>query len=826
MVGLVFVSHSRQLAQAVCHLAKSVSQASLPLDFAGGTGENHEELGTDATDIMDAITRVYSDDGVLVLMDLGSAVLSARLAQQMLEDDCPKVRLCPAPLVEGGVAAAVQIGAGARLEDVYAEAKSALEAKFRELEEPAGDTAQAMGSDTETPPPDALLYRFYMDDPNGMHTRPAAEFVKAVSGFPASVLLRNAARNLPFAGGKSLNKISMSNIQQGDLVEVAIWGPEAQNTLESVKTLVRDVYHSREVAGVPAEKPQQQTGKKEEKTAGLVRLSPGVALGTLYTPEHSFSVLVPHTVPDVEAEAARLDAAVAEAQRIIAGQKALFSQDMRDEAAIIDAQLLMLSDAETLSEVKEKIRRDHTDAASTYQQKMLTVAEGLRSLDNEYMQQRAGDVDGVAEQVLYALAGKTPPDVSQLTDVIIWAHEVTPTFVSRWSQSQLKGILTEKGGASSHVAILAKALNIPAITGYALPEGAGTGTPVLLDADAGEVILNPSEAQLADFSQRYSVWKNSVAKDFADSQGEAVTLDGVHVPVLANVGDLETAKAAAQNGAEGIGLLRTEFLFMNRRAAPTEEEQLGLLSKIFQPFAALPITVRTLDIGGDKSTPWLDMPEENNPFLGVRGVRLYMRRPEVFKTQLRAILRAGHGYDIRLMIPMISVPEEVVFARNTLQNAHAELLEQGLAHCWPLRFGIMIETPAAMLQAEKLAAMVDFFSIGTNDLTQYVMSAERGSKDLASLSDGMHPAVLQAIGMVAEGAAKHATELAVCGEMAGDPVAAKALLGLGVEHLSMNAPAIGKVKNTIRRIAIKDMVVLAEKAKKEQTAADARRLFS
>ena len=265
---------------------------------------------------------------------------------------------------------------------------------------------------------------------------------------------------------------------------------------------------------------------------------------------------------------------------------------------------------------------------------------------------------------------------------------------------------------------------------------------------------------------------------------------------------------------------------MNRRAAPTEKEQLELLGRLFQPFAALPITVRTLDIGGDKSTPWLDMPEESNPFLGVRGVRLYMRRPEVFKTQLRAILRAGHGHDIRIMIPMISVPEEVAFAQKALQDAHAELLHQGLPHCWPLRFGIMIETPAAVLQAEKLAAMVNFFSIGTNDLTQYIMSAERGSKELAALSDGMHPAVLQAIGMVAEGAAKHATELAVCGEMAGDPVAAKALIGLGVGHLSMNAPAIGKVKNTIRSIAVKDMAVLAEKAKKYQTAADARRLFS
>jgi phosphocarrier protein FPr len=357
--------------------------------------------------------------------------------------------------------------------------------------------------------------------------------------------------------------------------------------------------------------------------------------------------------------------------------------------------------------------------------------------------------------------------------------------------------------------VLARALNIPAISGVKI-NSIAKGATVVLDTSVPEVIVDPTDEVLADFNERYRLWQEQLSSDRNDSQGQATSLDGYTVPIYGNVGDITTAELAMQNGAEGIGLLRTEFLYMNSRIPPSENMQTIALEAIFSLFSTSPIVVRTLDAGGDKTIFWMN--DGKSSMLGVRGVRLYQEYRDYFITHLKAILRAGAEHDLRIMIPMVSVVEEVELVRGMLARAH-ELLEQsGTPHKYPVPFGVMIETPAAVFMANELAEIVDFFSIGTNDLCQYVMAAERESKSLEELANPMQPAVLRAIKMVAEAANANNIDISVCGEMAGDPVTAKVLLGLGIKSLSMNANAIGGVKKMIRGTelsAVKDKVAKA-----------------
>lgn len=808
MVGLVIVSHSRMLAEAASRLAQGVGKEDLPITFAGGTGDDFEDFGTDATDIMEAVQRVDSGDGVVILMDLGSAILSARLAEQMLGDDVPGIHLCPAPLVEGAVAAAVQIEIGANIEAVCREARGALKAKIEDMSDGEDGTTESCEElpDADSIPNSAILFRFTMDDPNGMHTRPAAELVKAVGAFHAEIRIRNAVSENKFVNARSLNQIALANIRKGDIAEVAVWGEDRDRVISALRDLVIGVYKGREVteAEIPTKGVMNQIPQREVHAPPvLARMSSGVAVGVLFIDSDDVDTLPRLTVSDVEAEEKRLDKAVTEVYRAMDAQREKFGTGMENEAAILSAQRLILEDTEILDDVKKSIRAESCDAASAYQRRMNALAESYRSLDDAYMRERAVDVAGVSAQVLKVLLGRVSEDTSHLDNVIVWASEISPAHIARWQPGQLAAILTHEGGTTSHVAILAKAMGIPAVMGYVPPPGAKTGQRVGVDANRLEIVVEPDQAQNDDFVKRRDAWVESVQRDLDDSHGAAVTRDGVAVPVWANVGDVASVESAVKNNAEGIGLLRTEFLFLDRYTAPSEEEQMRELCTLIQPFASLPVTVRTLDAGADKPMPWLSMPKETNPFLGVRGIRLMMAHPDVFRTQLRAILRAGAEAGVKhlqVMIPMIATAEEIEFSRKALNDVHAELEKEGLNHSWPVRFGIMVETPAAVLQTSMFAGMIDFISIGTNDLAQYIMCAERGSQSLVRLSDSLHPAVLSAIKTVVDGAKIHDTEVAVCGEMAGDPVSALALLGIGVGHLSMSAPAIGPVKRAIRSV--------------------------
>jgi phosphoenolpyruvate-protein phosphotransferase len=409
--------------------------------------------------------------------------------------------------------------------------------------------------------------------------------------------------------------------------------------------------------------------------------------------------------------------------------------------------------------------------------------------------------------------------------VILFAQDITPTETAQLDMTKILGIMTVGGGPTSHSAILARALGIPAISGASPSmEHLPLGTSIALDGFNGKVWANPEPAIQADLKARREAWLETRQKLLLTSHSIAKTRDGHHVEVFANIGNVQDAENAVKNGAEGIGLLRTEFLFLTRETPPTEAEQLTVLRQIGAVMGDRPVTVRTLDVGGDKEVPYIKLPPEANPFLGVRAIRMSLRNTDLFMAQLRAILRAAADFQFRIMFPMIANVDEVRQARTWLEKAHQQLVDENLPHAWPIETGIMVEIPSAALLSRILAREVDFFSIGTNDLTQYTLAAERGNPLLSDMADALHPAVLQLIGKVVEAAHAEGKWVGVCGELAGNPLAAPVLVGLGVDELSLNPGGVPLTKSIIRAMDTTEVNLLAKQILETESVSEARKL--
>ena len=389
----------------------------------------------------------------------------------------------------------------------------------------------------------------------------------------------------------------------------------------------------------------------------------------------------------------------------------------------------------------------------------------------------------------------------------------------------MNGVLDRAGGSTSHAAILLRGLGIPALAGIdALIPAAGAKFAAF-DGSAGEIVFDPSVEETAAFTRRRETWLARERCSALDA-GRVTTKDGVAIELWANVASLAEAGAGREAGAFGIGLLRTETMFLDRETAPSEEEQAAKLREIFAVFAGRPIVVRTLDAGGDKPIPYMNMPKEANPFLGVRGLRLSLREMALFETQLCAILRAGQGHDVRIMLPMVTEPEEVELARAALERAHAALERDKIACQWPAPLGVMIEVPSAALKARQLARVADFFSIGTNDLTQYALAAERGNPRLGRFADAAHPAVLDLIARAIEGANAANIPISVCGEAAGDEATALLLTGLGIRKLSMTPMVLRLIAAKLAEVEIAVVSRAAEAALGVETARQAREIVA
>jgi multiphosphoryl transfer protein len=817
MVGLVIVSHSAALAEGVAELARGMG-AEVPIELAGGIDAPEPALGTDAAQVLEAIERADQGDGVLVLMDLGSAVLSAEMALDLLpEERREHVVLSEAPLVEGAVAAAVTAKLGASLADVAAEARGALEAKATHLAlgEPAAPVAAAAGNGMRKV---TLTVR----NPLGLHARPAARFVQTSGSFDADVTVTNLTTGRGPASGRSLNAIATLGVRQGHEIAVAASGPQAAEALAALEALAARDFDEEVALEAPAPPVARPQVGPPGALVGLPA-APGIALG----PARHFRALAPEipTEPaaDPQAEWEALQQALERVRTEIRATRDSVAARAGDySAAIFDAHLLFLEDDELLEPARRAVFEQRQNAAQAWHEASETVAAQYRSLDDEYLQARAEDLAGVARQVVAELIGGEAP-AAVVEPGIVLAADLTPAATAALDRELVRGIATAYGGPTSHSAILARSLGIPAAVGLGeplldVPEGA----PLALDGDGGAVVVDPAEELVRDYERRSAEREEETRDALAAAQHPAQTRDGRRIEVVANVGSPDDVDAAVASGAEGVGLLRTEFLFLERDSLPTEEEQYAAYVDMADRLQGRPLILRTLDVGADKPLPYVPRRAEANPFLGVRGIRLGLAKPELLEPQLRAALRAAVEHPLKVMFPMVTTVAEYRQAVSVLERAREQLGEPA----GRMEVGIMVEIPAAALAAEDFVHEVDFFSIGTNDLVQYTMAAERGNEAVAGLADGLHPAVLLLIRGVVAVAEAHGKWVGVCGELGADPLAVPVLVGLGVSELSVNPPAIPATKEAVRQLDMETAGRLAREALRSSSAEEVRALVA
>jgi len=551
------------------------------------------------------------------------------------------------------------------------------------------------------------------------------------------------------------------------------------------------------------------------KTLKGISASYGIAIGPAFLYQRAALEIECRSIVDPAAELARLAVAqeTARQQLQLVFEKAL-AESGEEEAEIFKAQSMMLDDPELVNSIQKIVESDLVNVESALSDTIENYASMLSALDDEYLSARALDIRDVGARLLRILLGvDEEPTVGLTQPSVIFADDLTPSDTILLDKTFVLAFCTSKGGATSHTAILARSLGIPAVVGAGKKvRKIKDGTLVILDGDSGEVVIKPDEATLAEYKVRQDAFIRIRSKAAQVSDQPAVTLDGYRVEVVANIGSVEGARSALDAGAEGVGLLRSEFLYLERNSLPSEEEQYKIYKMIADTFGKMPVVLRTLDVGGDKEIPYIEMPYEDNPFLGVRAIRLCLARPQLFKPQLRAALRAGHGNNLKLMFPMVATVDEVLSARALLEECRAELKKEGLPTADEMEIGIMIEIPAAAIMADQLAEVVDFFSIGTNDLSQYTLAADRTNKHVAEIAAGFQPSVFRLIKQVIDAAHAKGKWVGLCGEMAGEILAIPILLGLGLDEFSMNPPAIPYAKLLIRSIS-------REKARKVAAAA-------
>lgn len=525
---------------------------------------------------------------------------------------------------------------------------------------------------------------------------------------------------------------------------------------------------------------------------------------------------------DPKMERERLQAALENANaQLQALVEKVAAQVGASEAQVFEAQRMFLSDPALLAKAEEELNSGF-DAASAWFAACEHFAQQLDRLGDETLRARAADVRDVAQRVASILHGLDGMREYAAESILI-ARDLTPSQTACLDTTKILAFCTAEGGATSHTAILAKALGLPAVVG--LGEAilsVGEGAPLLVDGEQGVVIVSPDETTRDHFYRRWKDIQEIKRLAMAHAGEPAITRDGKRIHILANIGNLEEVPIALEYGAEGVGLLRTEFLFLGRDSPPDEETQFLAYRSVLEQFRGAPIIVRTLDVGGDKEIPYLRLPKEANPYLGYRAIRISLNEREAFKTQLRAVLRASWLGKLRVMFPMIATLEEICEAKALLEEARQELRAKNQAFNAYMPVGMMVEVPAAALMAERFADEVDFFSIGTNDLTQYVFAAERGNPRLAQLNDPCHPAVLRLIEQVVDAARLRGIWVGVCGEMAGDSEAIPLLLGLGVDELSMSPSLIPLAKETVRRWRLEQAQALARQAVHMKSAAEVR----
>jgi phosphocarrier protein FPr/phosphocarrier protein len=653
-----------------------------------------------------------------------------------------------------------------------------------------------------------------LPNPAGLHARPAAILATKAKKFKSDIRL---VRGDDTANAKSLVAIMGLSTRQHDRIRVKAWGSDAGEAASVLAGMLADGCGEKPGEETSSMAPAKVLPSRAEPVDANevtgVSASPGLAVGKVVQFRRE-TIDILEAGEGVEQENTKLDVALSEAHRQIDALKSQLTD--ASKAKILDAHQEMLEDPELL-DLAHKGVDDGKSAAFAWRTAFTFHADQLQELDNPLLRERASDIRDVGRRVLALLAGVKLGRIETPECSILIAEELTPSETTSLDLSKVLGFCTTTGGPTGHVAILARSLGIPAICGIdhaAL--SLETGSLVILDGGKGTLRIHPSEDELAQAQARMADQTARREQEKAAAGEPAVTTDGHRIEVVANVRNAEEAREAMTLGGEGVGLLRSEFLFLGRDTAPTEKEQASAYKEVAEALGReRPLVIRTLDIGGDKPLAYLPLPKEDNPFLGLRGVRVSLDQPELFRTQLRAILQAALIGNLHIMFPMIATLDE-------LRTAKQILAEEQPANGGNVKVGVMIEVPAAAIMADLFAREADFFSIGTNDLTQYTLAMDRGHPKLAKQADALHPAVLSLIRTTIEAAHKHKKWVGICGGIASDVIAVPVLIGLGVDELSVSVPAIPAVKATICRLTMSECQALAQEVLQMGTASEVR----
>ncbi|WCD92712.1 phosphoenolpyruvate--protein phosphotransferase [Microbacterium sp. nov. GSS16] len=866
MIGIVAVSHSARLGEAVLELALQMVHGDAPpvrvAAGAGSDGDGTPILGTDAMAVASAIDDLAAEcDGVLVLMDLGSAVMSAELALELRSSEVP-VRLAPAPFVEGLLAAVVAAAAGGALDTVAEEAAAALAGKTGQLQPDAPvEAAPEERVQDEAAPPGResarITRRVRVRNPLGIHARPAALIAETSAG--ADVRLRRLPDG-PDASAGSLSRLLMLGARGGDEIELSALDDQVLDALAALfeNGFGEGVDDAPAGAGAAPDEPVSAAERSAPGApAALASAAPaptppapipparavpapgapaapapaapapaapaplaaapvppgttlrgrGVSAGVAAAPV--VTLAPPVTEPDAaaviaadgrEAEVSRIDRACLAVAADLRSRAAAASGDGRD---ILEASALLASDPDLIADATALVRDAGRSAARAIWEVAAAQQEALEALGGRTAE-RAADVRDVRDRIVAEILGLASPGVPQCDEpFVLVARDLSPADTAALHGGRCVALVTEQGGPTSHTAIIARSLGLPAVVGVIGATGLSPDTTVLVDGDRGAVEVDPDPARI-DAATRASA--------VTSFDGTGRLGDGSRLPLLANVGGAADAEIAAAAGAEGVGLFRTEFCFLDRADAPTVAEQVTAYRGVLSAFSGRKVVVRTLDAGSDKPVPFANADDEQNPALGVRGLRIARRTPQLLDDQLRALAEAASAESalVEVMAPMVATVDE---ARDFAARARGFGLE---------RVGVMIETPSAALLAAELFEVVDFVSLGTNDLAQYTLAADRLLGELGDLNDPWQPAVLRLIGMVGSVGRAANRAVGVCGEAGGDPQLAPVLVGLGVTSLSMTPRSLGRVAAALAAVTPEQCRRAAGAASASATAAQAR----
>ncbi|WP_232547363.1 putative PEP-binding protein [Propioniciclava soli] len=781
MMGIVVVCHSRELATAAVAFATRVAGDDAPTVLvAAGVADG--ALGTDAAAITKAIVAANSGDGVLVFLDLGSALMSAELAVEFLPASFDaEVRITSAPLVEGLVAAVAAASAGASLEEADAAARRAVETKRSHVDDNV-PAPPLLTTPAPTPKDTSLVWRATVRNARGLHLRPAATVVTALGDIAAEVLLSNATTGAGPARATSLSRVTALQVGRGQVLQARISGPEAEEARRVLADLsARDFGESASrrqapVTGVaPAGTPAEAMGPSDTL--------PVVGQVILRSSGPPLQGYVPGTPKD---ELDRFFAAVAQVKEFLADLAA-----GGDPTGIVAAEATLLTDRALNHEIVTRITEGFSAVESVGSELTRAVRE-FEALSDPFLRERAQDLRGLRRLLHLALMERPLVDEGPDEPRVWVVDELDAPTALRLDRRTCLGVITTSGGATGHGVLTARGRGIAVLPGRRDAATLRDGDQVAFDPVTGDLWRRPSPARRSLLAEVRVHRRRTAQRALARAHEDAVTTDGVRVPVLANVSTLADARESERFGADGVGLLRSEILFSSRVDAPSAEEQAAAYVEIARALGGRPVTIRTWDAGADKPLAFVPTGTPDNPAMALRGIRAMRLAEDVFAEQLRAVLLAARDADVRVMFPMVSSADDVTWARGVLDAVQREL------GAGPVPVGIMVEVPVVALRAGDFAGIVDFASVGTNDLAQYAGAADRTDPDVGGLARQDDPAVLELIRLTCVGLP--GVDVAVCGDLAGDTTQTATLLRLGVAELSASPTRIPEVKQAVRGV--------------------------